>query len=113
MKNLKLDKQLNECRKHIRRLESASVKMNPFMPIDEHRYENLSDDEVEHIDQFLFRFAKLQDAIGEKLFRGLLDFLLEPDISRKPSGRIGPQRNTVMIRRKLKLPAPGVVRQGD
>jgi hypothetical protein len=43
----------------------------------------LSDDEVEHVDQFLFRFAKLQDAIGQKLFKTILLFLRE-DIEEKP-----------------------------
>ena len=54
------------------------------MPLDENKYQQLSDDEIEHIDQFLFRFAKLQDAIGEKLFMLLLEFLKEENTRTRP-----------------------------
>ncbi|WP_297431506.1 hypothetical protein [Sulfurimonas sp.] len=63
----KLLKIFNECDKHIIRIQSASTKMQSIMPLDKDKYLNLSDDEVESIDQFLFRFSKLQDAIEEKL----------------------------------------------
>jgi hypothetical protein len=58
--------------------------MSVFMPLDATRYQQLSDDEIEHIDQFLFRFAKLQDTMGEKLFMLLLEFLKEENIRNKP-----------------------------
>ncbi len=80
----KMEKLLNECRKHITRLRSASKKMNCFMPIDAKKYENLTDDEVEHIDQFLFRFAKLQDTLGEKLFGELLTVFQEENVKNRP-----------------------------
>ena len=50
------------------------------MPLGVENYENLTDDEVEHIDQFLFRFAELQDTIGDKLFGTLLIILQEENI---------------------------------
>lgn len=55
------------CNSHIKRLISASSKMQEFMPIDS--YKALSEEQIEHIDQFLFRFTKLQDTMGEKLFK--------------------------------------------
>jgi hypothetical protein len=79
----KLERVLYECDMHILRLNSASKKMSSFMPLTKERYIHLSDDEVEHIDQFLFRFAKLQDAMGAKLFKTILIFLGE-DIEGKP-----------------------------
>jgi hypothetical protein len=84
MSQAKMEKLLSECRKHIMHLNSASTKMRHFMPLDENKYKNLTEDEVEHIDQFLFRFAKLQDTIGEKLFVELLVFLQEEGIKNKP-----------------------------
>jgi len=57
--------------------------MKPTMPLDKNRYISLSDDEVEHIDQFLFRFSKFQDTIGEKLFKTILLYL-EEKVENKP-----------------------------
>jgi DNA-binding ferritin-like protein (Dps family) len=54
------------------------------MPLHTTRYQQLTEDEIEHIDQFLFRFAKLQDAIGEKLFVLILEFLEEENTRNKP-----------------------------
>jgi len=79
----KLEKILYECDKHILRINSASAKMKSYMPLNKDRYLNLTDDEIESIDQFLFRFSKLQDAIGEKLFKTILLYL-EEKIENKP-----------------------------
>ena len=79
----KLNKIFYECDKHIQRLNSASINMSDFMPLDSKKYIDLTDDKVSYIDQFLFRFAKLQDAIGQKLFRTVLLYLNE-DIEGKP-----------------------------
>lgn len=84
MINLRIEKLIAECDKHLQRINGASLKMAAFMPLDAAKYQQLSDDEIEHIDQFLFRFAKLQDATGEKLFILLLEFLKEENIRNKP-----------------------------
>mgnify|MGYP005637103847 CR=1 FL=1 len=68
----KIERILFDCEKHIERMSSASKKMNRIMPMSKDTYVNLSDDQVEFIDQFLFRFSKLQDAIGKKLFKNIL-----------------------------------------
>lgn len=72
LENLKLEKILNECDKHLQRINEASSDMAAFMPLTAAKYGNLSKDDVQAIDQYLFRFSKLQDSIGEKLFRVLL-----------------------------------------
>jgi len=79
----KLEKVFRECDKHIKRLTFASNNMSKFMPLNSIKYQNLSDEEVEHIDQFLFRFAKLQDSMGRKLFKNILLYLGE-DVSEEP-----------------------------
>jgi len=79
----KLDKIFYECDKHIQRLNSASKNMSKFMPLDSEKYTKLKDEEIVYIDQYLFRFAKLQDAMGQKLFKVILLFLKE-DIQGKP-----------------------------
>jgi hypothetical protein len=82
--DLRLEKVIIECDKHLKRINSAYLKMSMFMPLDASRYQQLSDDEIEHIDQFLYRFAKLQDAMGEKLFLLILEFLKEENTTNKP-----------------------------
>ena len=47
------------------------------MPLTAESIQKLSEEEIEHIDQYLYRFAKLQDVVGEKLFVSLLSFLGE------------------------------------
>ena len=69
LNNLKLEKILNECTKHLQRINEAHSDMSVFMPLTSTQYEKLAKDDVQAIDQYLFRFAKLQDSMGEKLFR--------------------------------------------
>ena len=78
----KLNKIFYECDKHILRIDSATKKMSYFMPLNSDKFINLTEDEIEHIDQFLFRFAKLQDAMGQKLFKTIL-LSLNEDIEGK------------------------------
>jgi hypothetical protein len=79
----RLKKIFNECDKHTIRINSSSAKMKVNIPLDKHKYIQLTDDEIEYIDQFLFRFSKLQDAIGEKLFKTILLYL-EEEVENKP-----------------------------
>ena len=67
--HIKLEKYLNECGKHVLRIRKAYSKIRKVLPLSSTQYQNLSDDEVAAIDQFLFRFSKLQDTLGDKIFR--------------------------------------------
>lgn len=66
---LKIEKYINECKKHKLRIEKSYAKVKDIFPLSAQRYEKLSDDEIEAIDQYLFRFAKLQDTLGMRLFK--------------------------------------------
>jgi hypothetical protein len=79
----KLERIFRECDKHLSRMSSAYHKTSAILPLDVEKYLHLSDEEIEHIDQYLFRFAKLQDTMGEKLFKLLLLFLDE-EVENKP-----------------------------
>ncbi len=68
----RLEKIINECKKHKMRLNEASVDMKSFMPLDIEKYDSLTKDQIRIIDQFLFRFSKLQDSVGNKLFKTIL-----------------------------------------
>jgi len=53
-------------------LNSAYQKLQVSLPITPGRVFNLDEQEVEHLDQYIFRFSKLQDTIGNKLFKSVL-----------------------------------------
>ena len=69
---IKLTKYFNECDRHIQRIEEAFADMQGIIPLSVERYIKLTKDEVQDIDQFLFRFSKLQDTMGDKIFRLIL-----------------------------------------
>lgn len=66
------------CRQHATRLRSAMEFLAPLMPLDEAGMADLDDDGVRGLDQFVYRFGKLQDACGNQLFPALLGVLKEP-----------------------------------
>jgi hypothetical protein len=66
---LKMQKYLNECNKHKIRIEKSYAKVKEIFPLSAPRYQSLNDDEIEAIDQYLFRFSKLQDTLGKRVFR--------------------------------------------
>jgi len=68
---------LYQCDMHQKRINYAISKMNSFMPLTPEKYDYLSDEEIEHIDVLIFRFSKLQDTMGSKLFPMLLKSLGE------------------------------------
>lgn len=70
---------LRECRLHIRRIGHAREALPFKFPITGEDWQRLDDDAVGHIDQLLFRFGKLQDAMGRRLFPLMLRILAEWD----------------------------------
>jgi hypothetical protein len=83
LKKQRIEKILKECDKHILRISEAVSDIDKFMPLNTSKYQNLTKSQVQALDQFLFRFSKLQDTIGEKLFKALLIFLDE-EVENKP-----------------------------
>lgn len=57
-KALKLMEAFAECTKHSQRMLSAHKKVSGIFPLDVNKYLILTDDEIEHIDQMVYRFSK-------------------------------------------------------
>jgi len=74
---------LYECNQHTKMINNAYGHLQNKLPLKKESYRDFSLEEIGFIDQFLFRFAKLQDSMGEKLF-GTILFLLGEDFSKKP-----------------------------
>jgi len=70
--NIKLSKYFNECDKHIQRINEAYGDMQNIIPLTVEKYKTLNKDEVQDIDQYIFRFSKLQDTMGDKIFKMVL-----------------------------------------
>ena len=73
----RLKELLYQCDMHKKRINYAFNKMEDFMPLSVEGYNLLSDEEIEHIDLLIFRFSKLQDTMGNKLFPTILKLLKE------------------------------------
>ncbi|WP_418641218.1 hypothetical protein [Sulfurimonas sp. ST-27] len=74
---------LHECNQHKKRLLLAKKKLDSIIPLNIQKYNNLNDDYISYIDQLIFRFSKLQDTMGDKLFPALLELMGE-EVKSKP-----------------------------
>ncbi len=83
MDKIKLEKYFHECDKHIQRIEEAYGDIKASIPLSADDYVNLGKESVQAIDQYLFRFAKLQDTMGDKIFKLILSFY-EDSTNEKP-----------------------------
>jgi len=68
----KLRPAVKECQLHKRRLEYALDRLKDRFPLNAEKWQALDDETVADIDQLLFRYNKLQDAIGQRLFPAIL-----------------------------------------
>ena len=67
-----LKETLDTCAIHDKRMMFAYRKTIDLFPMDLKTYDALSPEEISFIDQLIFRFSKLQDLMGNKLFRIIL-----------------------------------------
>lgn len=79
----RLEREFDICDRHIQRISEALNRLSVDLPMSVECYANLDEEQIRCMDQFIFRFSKLQDAIGTKIFRYVLDYLDE-DISSLP-----------------------------
>lgn len=73
---------INECSKHLTRMQYAINKISYLFPLTKESVSRLKDDEISYIDQIIYRYSKLQDAVGHKLFKAVLIYLDE-DVENK------------------------------
>ena len=71
------------CELHLYRMMFAKNKISKLFPLNIKTYNALTDEQISYIDQLIYRFSKLQDAIGNKLFPLILEGLHE-DIENLP-----------------------------
>jgi len=76
-KQIKLVQIIDECDKHISKIIFDINSLSEHIPLTVEKYNSMQNSEISLLDQFIFRFSKLQDCMGEKLFKTLLDALEE------------------------------------
>ena len=79
----RLSREFDICDRHIQRIDEALEAMHTDIPMSVDSYTNLDANQIRCMDQFIFRFSKLQDAMGAKIFRYVLEYLDE-DVSALP-----------------------------
>lgn len=71
----KIDAIMRECTAHRQRMEWAANELCAHFPLTENTLKNLSPQLLAILDQFLYRFTKLQDALGVRLISLTADFI--------------------------------------
>lgn len=79
----KLTEAVQLCTIHSERMHFAGEKVKDHFPPDKEKYKQLQPEELSFMDQLIFRFSKLQDSMGGKLFPAILENLGE-DIRELP-----------------------------
>lgn len=67
-----LKEKLYECNQHKQKIYDAQEYLEPIMPLSLENYLSIDKIQSSFIDQLNFRFSKLQDTIGESLFKSIL-----------------------------------------
>jgi hypothetical protein len=79
----KLKETLAICDLHYQRMTFAWKSIDKYFPLTEFNFSRISPIEMALFDQLIYRFSKLQDSMGSRLFKQLLE-ALEEDISGLP-----------------------------
>jgi hypothetical protein len=76
----KLEETLTICELHHQRMMFALENVEKYFPLENHVLSQLNPFEMALFDQLIYRFSKLQDSMGNRLFRQILE-ILEEDIT--------------------------------
>jgi hypothetical protein len=79
----KLTETLTICDLHYQRMMFAWGNIKQYFPLTDNKFKQISPIELALFDQLIYRFSKLQDSMGARLFKQLLE-VLEEDISGLP-----------------------------
>lgn len=79
----KIDSSINECDSHLKKLQRGRLLLADFFPLDSEVFSSLTEEQIEHIDQFIYRFTRLQDSMGKRLFPSMISYL-DDDYSPRP-----------------------------
>ena len=70
-----IDYFIKEIELHMKRVDAVFPEIKTWLPLDKDAFEDI--EKVKSIDSFIYRFSKIQDKIGDKLFPEILKELQE------------------------------------
>ena len=73
MNSSRLKNYLREAKIHIERLNEVLKEIKKIYPLDVEKFKQLTIEQKNMLDTLAFRFSKLQDLVGTKIFREFLD----------------------------------------
>lgn len=76
--NDRLIQTFDTCALHLKRMTFAKSKVGEFIPLTRDNYYRMDEETIGFLDQYIFRFSKLQDSMGSRLFPLTLEALAEP-----------------------------------
>jgi hypothetical protein len=71
----KIHSSIRECDSHMEKLKRGRGLLADFFPLEVSTFKSLNDDQIEHIDQFIYRFTRLQDSMGKRLFPSIVSYI--------------------------------------
>ncbi len=71
----RLEFYLKEANLHIERLEDVLKRLDKLYPLDLDNFDKFTSSQKDMLDTLAFRFSKLQDLIGSKIFREYLNYI--------------------------------------
>ena len=78
-----IESSLKECQAHSARLQRGEAILAPCFPLTLEHLRSLKEEQVTQLDQFIYRFTKLQDSLARRLLPALYT-LLESDTEPRP-----------------------------
>lgn len=70
----RLELYFDEAQKHIAKINKSLDLLQVVMPLTSEKYIHLNEPQQDKLDVLVFRFAKLQDLLGDKIFRNILEY---------------------------------------
>ena len=78
-----IESAIKENESHQKKIERARKLLKGLFPTDVKGFQRFSEEEIEHVDQFIYRFSKMQDSLGTRLIPALYSWL-EGDQTPRP-----------------------------
>ena len=72
---VKIESSIKECNSHIEKLDRSRRLLSVFFPLDSDKFKHLDEMQIEHIDQFIYRFTRLQDSMGKRLLPSIISYI--------------------------------------